>query len=178
MCLFMRSLQMLQRYASSALIIGFCLASGGKAQAFTQVVISTGAPSGLETQFISATTSQFSASVFKNPLAANTYGVTLYGFNPNYQAPPAPPSTLQTALSLGATVYVYGFGDGMSYNQKVAQNLVGYLGMLCGSATNYQLVQTSSTTFDRSTCQDVVGTIIGQFTLLSSSVPTPIPPQP
>lgn len=160
--------------ASAGLLFTLCSFT----QAFTQVTISTGAPSSLEANFISATTQQFESVVVKNPLAANTYAIKLFGLNPAYNAPEAPPSNLEQALSLGATVYVYGFANGMTYQENVVQSMVGTLSNLCESATSFMLVQTSSNTFDRSTCQDTLGTLLDQLFTLSLSTPTPLPPEP
>ena len=90
-----------------ALVLAGVLLSARNSGAYTQVQISTGAPTGIEENFIAATTAQFTGKVIKNPLAAHTYSLILYGLNPSYQAPEPPPTNLEQALSLGATVYVY-----------------------------------------------------------------------
>lgn len=174
----MRKIDLCRTGLRSALCACLCLALWTRSEAFTQVTISTAAPAGIEKTFLAATTAQFDGTVIPNPLASNTYSLILYGPNANYNAPEPPPSNLEEALSLGATVYIYGFANGMTYQQTQEIGTVGFLGNLCGAATNYDLVETSTKTFDRNTCQDVVATIENQLFELSLSTPTPLPPEP
>lgn len=141
----------------------------------TQVVISTGAPAGLEKSFLATTTTQYLAKLTANPLAANTYSLILYGPNPAYQAPAPPPTTLEQALSLGSSVYVYGFANGMTYERGKTEGTIGAYGNLCGSATSFMLTQASTTTFNRSTCEDTLATIENFLFQLSLSTPPVIP---
>lgn len=149
------------------------------ADAHTVVDVSTAAPSGLESDFLRDATSQFLSSLYVNPYYPGTYALKLFARNPAYNPPPppvVPPTTLEAALALGATVYVYGFANGMTYQNEVAEGLVGRLGNLCQSATYFNLIETSTKTFNLGTCHDVVATIENQFFSLSLSTPTPIPP--
>lgn len=127
--------------------------------AFTQVQISTAAPVGLEEAFIAATAAQFNAKVTKNPLVSHTYGLVLYGPNPAYRAPP---STLEEALSLGATVYVYGFVDGQAYERHLNLGTIGQY-----------IVNISSS--DPS-CAAIMGTMSGDIYQQNFADPTMVPP--
>lgn len=153
-----------------------CLST--KAQGHTVVDISTAAPAGIEKKFIEATTTQFQASVFVNPLASNTYAIKLFGPNPAYQAPAPPPTTFEQALSLGATLYVYGFANGMTYQERAAEGSVAFKGNLCNTATNFMLIQSGTDTWDQGTCSDVISTVLTDLFKLSLSTPTPIPAVP
>lgn len=152
--------------ASTGLFFAFCQISF----AFTQVTISTGAPQGTEASFLSATSNQFQVAIQANPLAANTYSMKIYGPNPNYQAPPAPPSTLEEALSLGSTVYVYGFVDGQTYNQGVSHNIVESFEVDCSTP------MPNVPNWDETTCEAVTGAIDDAIFQESLSTPTVIPP--
>jgi len=160
-------------WRASAISFVLSLTLVGNSQAYTVVQTSTSAPRGLETSFIAATTNQFLSTLFVNPLFAGTYQLTLLGVNPNYNPPP---TTLEQSLSLGATVYVYGFVDGMTYQQHVEEKSVGFEGSLCSAATNFNLVNTTTATFDTNTCLDMISTIEDQLYEMSLSTPTPIPP--
>jgi hypothetical protein len=170
--LFMRNLSHHWRIANMAAgILAFSSVAG---QAYTVVTISTGAPTNLEKQFLASTTAQFQGLVTPNPSASNTYALKLFGLNPNYKA--SAPLTLEQSLFLGATVYVYGFANGMTYQQQVEEGSIGTLGNLCDSATAFMLLQASPASFDRSTCQDVIATIMNQLFQMSLSTPSVIPP--
>jgi len=89
--------------------------------------------------------------------------MNLLGLNPNYN-PPAPlPSNLQQSLSLGSTIYVYGWAAGVAYQQGQEIGLVSGAGLLCQSATSFNLVQTTTATFNLGTCEDVVRTLTNQL---------------
>jgi hypothetical protein len=137
------------------------------------VQMSTAAPVGTQQSFLALTTNNFQATVLANPLAANTNTIKIFGPNPNA---PGIPTTLDQALALGATVYVYGFANGMSYQQKAEIGCVSMIDNLCSSATNFSLSQTSTATFNMPTCRDVAGTILLQLYQMSLSTPTIIPP--
>lgn len=148
------------------------------ANAYSVVTISTSAPVGIEGQFLAATAAQFNTAIVPNPFFPNTFAVQLFGLNPLYQAPSPPPTTLQDALSLGATVYVYGFANGMTYQQQVSQGIVGNFGNLCAYPTSFMLAETNSGNFDKGTCLDTITTIMNAFFNLSVSTPTVLPPEP
>lgn len=122
-------------------------------QGFNTVTMSTAAPAGTEQSFISAISSQFNAKVTANPVASNTYAIKVFGPNPDYQAPAAPPTTLEQALSLGSTVYYYGYDAGAEYEELTDRGIV----------LNYQLncstPMASVPTYDVATCEAVAGAI-------------------
>jgi hypothetical protein len=130
------------------------------AYAFQGYNVVTTTDAATETTFLSATTAQFAANVIINPFVPGTYQINLFGPNPLFNPLP---TTLQQALSLGSTVYAYGWASGVNYQQTQEESFIGAMGNLCGSATNYNLTQTNSSTFDNATCQDVIGTIENQL---------------
>lgn len=158
------------------MLLGVLALSAQAGHGFIQVYISTAAPVNLEKNFLASATTQNLAKIIPNPLAANTYSLILYGPNPAYQAPPPPPTTLEQALSLGSSVYVYGFANGMTYERSKTEGTIGAYGNLCGSATNFMLTQASTTTFNRFTCEDTLATIENFLFQLSLSTPPVIPP--
>ena len=89
-------------------------------------------------------------------------------------------SLAQTAVALvvlsTGNYYVAGFADGMDYQNNVDIGMTAVLGELCGSATNFMLIETSTKTFSTATCQDTLNTIINEFFQVNLSTPTPIPP--
>lgn len=121
---------------------------------------------------------QFSINLFVNPLVPNTYQIKLFDLNPNYNPLITNQQMLDAVVETSTNNFVYGFADGMTYQQNQQIGSVGFLGNLCGSATNFSLIQTTTGTFDRSTCQDVIATIEDALFALSLSTPTPIPPEP
>lgn len=162
-------------------IVFAVFAMGGlseQASAFTQVLVSTAAPVGIEQQFLASTTNQYLSQLIVNPLAANTYQLKILGLNPTYNPPPSNTSLLSTIIQLSTQSFGYGFADGMTYQQNAEEGVVGVQGNLCASATFFVLTQTSTKTFDRSTCQDVIATIETQLFQMSLSTPTVFPPEP
>jgi hypothetical protein len=147
-----------------------------RAEAYT--VVTSTAPATLEQALIAQIQNQFVATVFVNPLVPNTWQIKLLGVNPNYNPLVTNQQMLDATVLMSTTNFVYGFADGMTYQQKVQEGSVGFLGNLCATATYFNLIQTSSKTFDRSTCQDVITTIEDALFELSLSTPTPIPPEP
>lgn len=154
--------------------------------AFTQLTVSTAAPAGIEQQFIAATTNQFQAILTSNPLAANTYAIKLFGPNPNYQAPPLVPTTLEAALSLGSTVYTYGWANGMDYERTKDLNFFlalpssttpGGFFVNCSSPAYFNGIQYSSTTqqlvtIDTTTCNAVLSGVYNFIYQQFFSTPT------
>lgn len=120
---------------------------------YNVVQMSTAAPAGTETSFLSAVQNQFIAGVTANPLASNTYSIKLYGPNPAYTAPAPPPTTLDQALSLGATVYLYGYRDGAGYEEHTDADIVNSFAVNCSTPIS------GVPTFDIPTCQAVAGAI-------------------
>lgn len=149
----------------SMALIGGCLMKSSIGEAFTQ---ETAASPQLEKQFLAATTNQFLATLIPNPLAANTYTLKLLGLNPSFNAPP---TTLEQALSLGSTLYVYGFASGMNYQQHVHNNLVETYEVNCSTP-----IGSSTSTWDIGTCQAVTGAIDNAIFQESLSTPTVLPP--
>lgn len=135
-CVPLRTIHLFRRSILAA--CGICALLCSQGGAFTQVTLSPTAPQGLEESFIAATTAQFLAKVTKNPLAAHTYSITILGPNPAYQAPEAPPTTLEQALALGSTVYVMGFANGQDYQRHIDQNLLGNQYSACKTTDNCQ----------------------------------------
>ena len=149
-----------------------------KCQAFTQVAISTGAPLGIETQFLAATTAQFNAVITKNPLAANTYSLKIYGLNPSYLSPLKDSDLLNAIVSLSTQTFVYGFADGMSYQTNVVERLDSNFVTNCSTPSLFNLAWTSTDTFDTKTCTDVLMTVLQAMYELNLSTPPVIPPEP
>lgn len=156
----------------TAMTLSLLIGIGSRTDAFQgyNVVITTDPVT--ESNFLANTTTYFEAKLVPNPLIANTYQLNLYGLNPSFNAPP---TTLQDALSLGSTVYVYGFANGMTYQNKVSENLTSGMIELCGNATNFNLIQATTATFNLATCQDVLSNLIDEFFNIDLSTPTPIP---
>lgn len=152
--------------ATVLLMVGISKADSG----YNIVQMSTAAPAGTEQGFLSQISAQFNAGIVQNPLASNTYGIKIFGLNPNYQAPAPPPTTLEQALSLGSTVYVYGFAAGMGYQQHVSERLVEGFGVLCSTPIP------NIPTWDVPTCQSIAAAIDAALFQESLSTPTVIPP--
>ena len=168
----------------SALCAGFCLAFGTRCEAYTTLVVPTGSTPNLETSILAATTSQFDCyptpplTQYANPLFAGTFEVTCTGLNPSFNPAPTNVELLQDIVTVDSTTYLYGFADGQNYQQTQEESLVGALGNLCAYATNYNLVNTTSATFNASTCADVIGTVESCLFKESDSTPTVIPQEP
>lgn len=164
---------LLLRYAANVLLYSsLCSYS----RAYTIVEVSTGAPAGIETQFIAAIQGQFNVKVVPNPLASNTYAVTLYGLNQNYNPPVTQADLLKALDNAGnymATVdsytYVYGFADGQSYNQHVTNNFVEGFEINCSTP----IVGVSA--WDAQTCGAVAEAIDDAIFEESLSTPTIVP---
>lgn len=169
---------MLQLYAVSRWVIFIlCLSlASSRGFAFTTVTLSSGAPSGTENAFLSSTTNQFSSKLFSNPFFPNTYQLLIYGPNPSYNPPPSTQQILTTAAAISTTTFIYGFSDGMDYQNNVSISHASTMSGLCGFATNFALMDSSTMTFDRWTCTDVLRNLINEFFQLDLSTPTPIPP--
>lgn len=154
----------------SAISFALFLMCGSTASAYTVIQLGSGVPESVEQSLIASTTAQYLGTVFVNPLVSNTYQIKILGLNPNYQAPAPPPTTLEQALSLGATVYVYGFVDGQSYERH--HDL--------GTIQNYQVNCSSPTFFsvavDSTSCNAILGQLANDIYTQNFSTPTVIPP--
>lgn len=156
---------------------GFCLIANARhLYAYTVITLSGNVPEAVETQLIASTTNQFQSTLFVNPLASNTYQIKLLGVNPNYNPPPTNKDLLNVITTISTQTYVYGFVDGMTYQQGIAEGAAGRLENLCNSATNYALQATTPQTFDSKTCFDVLSTFLTTLFQMSLSTPTVIPP--
>jgi hypothetical protein len=161
------------------IIVTLCLSLGGyPGFSFTQVTVSTSAPVGIEKVFLANATNQFQAVLVANPLAQNTYALKLYGFNPNWNPSPTTKEAMAAAVAISTTTFIYGFADGMTYENNISIGLAGEMSNLCSSATNFMLIQSSTETFSRDTCVDVLSNLLQEFFQIDLSTPTPIPPQP
>ena len=128
--------------------------------AYTVIQASTFAPAGLEQQFIASTTNQYLANLYVNPLFAGTYQIQLIGPNPAYNPPSLPPTTLQDALSLGATVYAYGWVNGQAYERYDNMRILDGHGISCSTDT---------------LCASVVTAAINDIYTKNYSTPTAVP---
>lgn len=174
----------LTRFTFAATMAAFIfLGTGAKsAHTFMQITLSTATPESVEQALLLQITSQFNVNVKPNPFFPNTYQITLFGPNPNYN-PPATQADFLNALdraeSYMATVdsytYVYGWGDGEGYGRGVDIQCAGSYLINCSTPSLFNLIQTSTATFDRSTCQDVLGTLSGALYQLNLDTPTVVP---
>jgi len=113
----------------------------------------------------------------------------LMGVNPNINPPP---TNIEQALSLGATVYVYGFANGMQYerNKDLSWWLAqpGSIGWPnggyyynCSSATYFNNLQVDTNTaqlvnIDSATCNAVLSAVYNEIFQQNVSTPIVIPP--
>lgn len=156
-----------------AILAAFYFAS--PAYSFTTVQLSTSSPKGLENAFLAATTTQFTATVVSNPFFANTYQVLLQDYNPGYTKPVTMQELLNSLVTVDSYTYVYGWADGESYDRTQTIGHVAQKSNLCASATNFQLIESGTATFNSATCHDVLGTILNDLYLLEFSSPTVVP---
>lgn len=150
-------------------------------QAYTVVVPSTSAPQGIEQTFIAATTTQFEATLFVNPLFAGTYQIQLLGPNPAYNPPVTDADLLQALVTIDSYTYVYGWADGMRYERGHDLGYftapAGQIGMPnggffvnCSSAPYFNVPAIDSTT-----CQGVLATVYNFIYQQNFSTPTVVP---
>lgn len=159
--------------AYTGLCCALLCASG---HAYTVVQISTGAPQGTETQLLSQISAQFNAKITPNPLASNTYSVTIYGPNPTY-LPPITSAQLLQQIDLDAQyiatvdtyTYVYGFADGESYNQRQTSSLVEEFEINCSTPI------AGPAAWDVGTCIALTTAIDAVIFEESQSTPTIVP---
>lgn len=138
--------------------------------AYTVIQVSTASTPGLETSFIQATTSQFTASVFVNPLFANTYQILLYGYNPGYVKPVSNKDLLDALVTVDSFTYVYGWADGEAYQQHADNLLTEQFEVNCSTPFGI-----STSTWNTATCLSVTGAIDEAIFQESLSTPTFIP---
>lgn len=147
----------------------FCVVGNAEAFQGYNVVVTTNPT--VQASFLASTTAQFQATLTPNPLVANTYSINLLGANPSYNPPP---TTIQQALSLGATVYLYGWVDGQHYERAHDEGIASVYAINCSSPTVFTLHQTSTATFDTATCQDAIGMVYQQIYQQDYSTPTAV----
>lgn len=170
------------RSLSVNIIMTLCLLLGGTCRliAYTNLVSTNPV---VDSELQALATTQFRGQVTKNPLFPGTYNIQLFDINPNYVLPgqvvPSSPCQLDqdiaTLISQSTWNYVYGFGGGQIYQQQMETGVVAAYGNLCANATNFSLSEASTTTWNKATCSDTIGTILEQLFNLSTSTPTPIP---
>lgn len=139
------------------------------------VTTSTGATPGLDQQFLAAISSQFTAKIVKNSLVSNTYAITLFAPNPNYLPPPTTGDLLDVISSMTANSYVYGFASGIENERWRDLGLIGSFDVNCSSPTAFNLVQSSTKTFDLGTCIDSLSTASNSIYQQEFSTPTAAP---
>lgn len=126
----------------------------------------------LEQALIAQTTSQFDAKLVKNPLVPNTYQITLYSHNKNYNPPVTNADLLKAVVTVDSFTYVYGFVAGMEYQNRVDVDRAGYFEINCSSVPLFNLMNTSTSTFNIDTCKDVTATILNDYYTFRLSTPT------
>jgi hypothetical protein len=142
-------------------------------EAYTVITVSTAATPGIEQQFIASATAQYLMDYFKNPLASNTYTLKLYGTNPNFNPLPSPPSTLQEALSLGSTIYVYGFASGMNYERSVDTSMITNYLVNCSSPSYFGA---TAAAWNGAVCTAALMAAEQAIFSLATSTPPALPP--
>jgi len=140
----------------------------------------------LEQQFLTATEEQFQVIVTTNPFIGNTYNMNLLGTNPNYVLPgqlvPSLPCQLDQDMAAfvaqSTTTYLYGWRDGATYLDQSEIGFVGAMGNLCQNATNFALINATTTTWNKATCEDALGAVVDQLFSVQTGTPTFIPGEP
>lgn len=176
------SLRRLHAWKFIAVFVLSCYCKVGNA--FEQIVISTGAPQGTEAQFIASMQAQWNVKVISNPLASNTYGITLYGPNPSYN-PPITNAQLMQQIDLDAQyienvdsyTYVYGWADGESYQQSETSNMLQNFMVQCSTPSVFVDTKTinSNNPWNSTECQEVLNAALQDNFDLSLSTPTIVP---
>ena len=179
--LFMRKIHGAKRAFGVALLyslLGFPALAG----AAVNVYFASSAPPALQNELIAAVTTQFPSTLAPG-FFSNTWTITVSSMNtpPPCGATVYLPAQIDTdvnnIVAVTTATGVYMFGSGMTYQQQQEEGLIGAMGQLCGSPTDYNLVQTTPSTFNPNTCEDVVGTLENQLFNESLSTPTVIPPE-
>jgi hypothetical protein len=181
--LFMRGLRW--RCQSQILATGILAFSCVGVQASVNIYFAASAPPSLQNNLIAGLTTQYNAQVTLSPYFANTYTVTISSANPAgtcgattvITQPCELDQDISNMIAVSTYTGVYMFGSGMVYQQDQQEDFVGEMNNLCGSATSYTLIQSSTGTFSKATCQDVTGTIEDELFNEQLSTPTVIPPE-
>jgi hypothetical protein len=145
------------------------------AQAFTQVTVSSSAPAGFEVNWLQDNAARYNFKIDTNTFVGNTYTAILYGTNPSYNPQPTNMDLLNAIVTVDSWTYVAGWANGESYQQFTDGNIIDSYLVNCSTPTLFLLNQTSSTTFDPATCQDVLSTISDIIFNESASTPTVVP---
>jgi hypothetical protein len=161
-------------------ILALCaLLLGGVSISYATVItVQISTSTAIENQFITATEQQFNVTVATNPYFPNTYTINLVGLNSNYNPPPTNAQLLNDLVTVDSYTFTYGFADGMTYQQTQEEGLIGGQGDLCAYPTSYTLVETSTATFSKNTCYDVINTLEQEIFEMSLSTPSVIPSEP
>lgn len=144
--------------------------------AYTVVQASSAATAGIESEFIAATTTQFNAKVVVNPFFAGTYQMTLLGENPNYNPTLTNVQLLNSLVAVSTNDYVYGFSNGLDYQNEVDEGITAWYGVNCSTPSAFTLIYTSTMTFNKETCEDVASNILDAFYQINLSTPPVLPP--
>jgi len=150
--------------------------------AFSQIQLSTGTPETVEQQLIQAVTTQFNVNLVVNPFFPDTYNMTLFGTNPNYNPPITTTDLLQNLVTVDSYTYVYGWADGTSYARAQDAAAAGLLYSACTSTMTFAVpppnVSTTSWVvpeISSVTCQFVVDYISDCIWGIIDSTPTVVP---
>lgn len=169
------------------LIAGFLISCTKSSDAYTTVLVGTGTLESVENNFIAATTSYFSASLQSNPLAANTYTLTLWGGQRPGQATVVF-STMSFVtmtnqmITNSSYTYLYGWSDGSQYTRGQDSQLVSFDWSGCKSTMTFAIpppnISTSTWTvpkIDSTTCSFLLSYESNKIFGLSFSTPTIVP---
>jgi len=150
------------RVGAAVILLGLGLGSIGRA--YTVEVTASTAPAGTENAFLQATQQQFNVQITTNPFFQNTYNMTLYGPNPNYNPPPTNIQLLNSLVTVDSYTYVYGWGDGETKERFTDLQYMNNFAVDCiNISTSTFFVVGSTTIYDTAisstTCLEAVTTI-------------------
>lgn len=181
-------LPMLKLYRVS--IIAFCAAQlfTCRAEAYTEVTISSSSPVGLEKQFIAKTTDQFTGILTANPYVPNTYTLKLTGYNVGYStAVITKPGTyiveigtethtVYQSSAVLSDIYVYGWVANKEEERNDDLGIVSRYALACDSSTWTVTsgTNTYSIDIDPDTCRNVTGFILGEISQKTNGDPIPV----
>lgn len=134
-----------------------------------------------EQGFLSSTTNQWMGTVVSNPLAPPTlpvYQINLTGINPAFNPSVTNLQLLNSIVQISTYNYVYGFGGGMIYQNKVDSDITTNYALTCSTPSAFNLTQTSTSTFDMATCEDVLDSVLNALFQVNLSTPPVLPFMP
>lgn len=146
-----------------------------EAQAYTFVTLGPNVPETIEQQFIASATTQYQATLVPNPLASNTYQLTLFGLNSSYNPPVTNLELLNSIVTIDSYTYVYGWADAENYQQNLDGTFLGSLIGKCDTPSDFTIDQSTPPTFDAATCQLVLEDAENAIYNESASTPTVVP---